>query len=151
MSLKSNNISKLGVIVLSIVLLTGISLVPTLQIRVQGQVQQQQSPAPPAPGITPPALDAAGGGEANQTGGGGAVNQSAMVMIHESTMTTMMGNLQQAMTAVDSGNKDAAMTALNSVDQKLKSAANASGVSVEITAAGDTSGDGDGGGGGDNG
>jgi hypothetical protein len=36
----NNNISKLAVIVLSIVLLTGISLVPTLQIGVNGQVQQ---------------------------------------------------------------------------------------------------------------
>ncbi|HZB16874.1 MAG TPA: hypothetical protein VE445_06865 [Nitrososphaeraceae archaeon] len=42
--LKSNNniISKLAVIVLSIVLLTGISLVPALQIEVSSQVQQQQ-------------------------------------------------------------------------------------------------------------
>jgi uncharacterized lipoprotein YajG len=41
--LKTNNIiSKLLVIILSIVLLTGISLVPALQIGVNGQVQQQQ-------------------------------------------------------------------------------------------------------------
>lgn len=41
--LKSNNIiSKLAVIVLSIVLLTRISLVPALQIGVNGQVQKQQ-------------------------------------------------------------------------------------------------------------
>jgi hypothetical protein len=41
--LKSNNIiAKLAVIVVSIVLLTGISLVPALQIGVNGQVQQQQ-------------------------------------------------------------------------------------------------------------
>jgi hypothetical protein len=41
--LKSNKIiSKLAVITLSIVLLTGISLVPALQIGVHGQVQQQQ-------------------------------------------------------------------------------------------------------------
>jgi hypothetical protein len=41
--LKSNSIiSKLAVIVLSIVLLTRISLVPALQIGVNGQVQQQQ-------------------------------------------------------------------------------------------------------------
>src|SRR5829696_6971798 len=41
--LKTNNIiSKLAVIVLSIVLLTGISLVPALQIGVNGQVQQKQ-------------------------------------------------------------------------------------------------------------
>jgi hypothetical protein len=41
--LKSNNniISKLAVIVLSIVLLTGISLLPAIQVRVYGQVQQQ--------------------------------------------------------------------------------------------------------------
>jgi uncharacterized lipoprotein YajG len=41
--LKTNNIiSKLLVIILSMVLLTGISLVPALQIGVNGQVQQQQ-------------------------------------------------------------------------------------------------------------
>src|SRR5919107_937186 len=41
--LKTNNIiSKLAVIVLSIALLTGISLVPALQIEVNGQVQQGQ-------------------------------------------------------------------------------------------------------------
>ncbi len=41
--LKLNDIiSKFAVIVLSIVLLTGISLVPALQVGVKGQVQQQQ-------------------------------------------------------------------------------------------------------------
>ena len=41
--LKTNNIiSKLLVNILSIVLLTGISVVPALQIGVNGQVQQQQ-------------------------------------------------------------------------------------------------------------
>jgi hypothetical protein len=42
--LKTNNIimSKLAVIVLSIVLLTGLALVPTLQSEVYSQVQQQQ-------------------------------------------------------------------------------------------------------------
>jgi hypothetical protein len=45
--LKSNNIIlKFAVIVLSIVLLTGISLVPALQIGVNGQVQQQQQQQP---------------------------------------------------------------------------------------------------------
>jgi hypothetical protein len=40
---KTNNIiSKFAVIVLSIVLLTGLALVPALQIGVNGQVQQQQ-------------------------------------------------------------------------------------------------------------
>ena len=41
--LKTNNIiSKFAVIALSIVLLTGLALVPALQIGVNGQVQQQQ-------------------------------------------------------------------------------------------------------------
>jgi hypothetical protein len=45
--LKSNNIiSKSAVIVLSIVLLTGISLVLALQIGVNGQVQRQQQQQP---------------------------------------------------------------------------------------------------------
>ena len=194
-NLKTHNMSKLLVIGLSIILLTGISLVPTLQIKVQGQVRQ--SPAPPTPGTTappaaspapptpggspssgtspaaaasevpespggspssgtsppaaasevpespggspssgtpPPALDTADGGEAaNQTGGegGGAVNQSAMVLIPQSTMQMIMNQLQDAMTAIDSGNKDNATKAMNSVDQELKSAANESGISIE--------------------
>jgi hypothetical protein len=42
-NLKSNNIiSKLTVIVLSIILLTGISLLPTVQVGVNGQLHQQQ-------------------------------------------------------------------------------------------------------------
>ena len=46
--LKSNNIiTNLAVIVLSIVLLAGISLVPALQIGVNGQVQQQQQQKQP--------------------------------------------------------------------------------------------------------
>lgn len=43
--LKLNNIiSKLAVIVLSILLITGISLVPAIQVGVYGQLQQQQEP-----------------------------------------------------------------------------------------------------------
>ena len=41
-----NSTSRLRVIVLSIVLITGISFIPTLQIGVQGQVQQQGSATP---------------------------------------------------------------------------------------------------------
>jgi hypothetical protein len=159
-NLKTHNMSKLLVIGLSIILITGISLVPALQIGVQGQVQHQQSPpsppspggspssgtspppassaAPPSPGGSPssgtspppPALDATGGGAANQTEDG-AVNQSAMVMIPQSSMEMMMSNVQNAMTAMDNGNTEDAMIALESLDQELKSAANASGISVE--------------------
>jgi hypothetical protein len=187
-NLKTHNMSKLLVIVLSIILLAGISLVPTLEIKVQGQVRQSpappspggspstgtppppssspappspggspstgtppppsSSPAPPSPGgspstgtppqtTSPGALDTAdGGGAANQTageGGGGAVNQSAIVMIPQSTMQMIMSQLQDAMTAIDSNNKDNATKAMNSVDQELKSAANASGISIETT------------------
>ena len=140
--LKSNNISKLGVLALSIVLLTGISLVPTLQIGVQGQVQQQLAPERPlSPGGSPssgstspspttrPALDTADGGAANQTGGGGAVNQTAMVMIPQSSVMMMINNVQIAMGAV--GDDEDAMMALESVDQELRSAATAAGMSVE--------------------
>jgi hypothetical protein len=38
----NNNISKFAVITLSILLLTGLSLVPAIQLGVYGQVQQQQ-------------------------------------------------------------------------------------------------------------
>jgi hypothetical protein len=40
------------------------------------------------------------------------------------------------MTAIDSGNKDNATKAMNSVDQELKSAANESGISIEPTTTG---------------
>ena len=164
-NLKTHNMSKLLVIGLSIILITGISLVPALQIRVQGQVQQ--SPAPPSPGGspssgtpppaaavprppspggspssgTPPpaALDTADGGEAaNQTGGegGGAVNQSAMVMIPQNSMEMIMSHVQDAMTAIDVHNKDNATKALQSLIRELKSAANARGISIEPTITG---------------
>jgi hypothetical protein len=151
-NLKTHNMSKLLVMGLSIILIIGIFLVPTLEIKVQGQVQQQQAPptpaspggspssgtSPPSP-TTPPALDTAdGGGAANQTVGEGvgAANQSAMVMIPQSTMQMIMSQIQDAITAIDSNNKDNAMKALNSVDQELKSAANASGISIETTTTG---------------
>jgi hypothetical protein len=178
--------SKLEVILLSVILITGISLVPTLQIGVQGQGQQHRttpatSPNPTTPptstattssttprsasapstdtttATTPtlrpitatPGLDAVGEA-ADQTGGSGAVNQSAMVMIPQSTMEMIMSNVQDAMTSVDSDNMEEAMMALESLDQELKSAANAAGMSVETTTdEGDTSGDGDDDGGGD--
>jgi hypothetical protein len=182
---------KLGVVVLSIVLLTGISLVPTLQIEVQGRGQPQRTtpaisptpttpltstattsyttpqpprappvtttttteeatPAPPVtraitttritPGSTDtantsPEVDAATGAAVNQTGGegGAAVNQSAIVMIPLSTMQLLMSQVQDATTAVDGNNKADAMKALNSVDQELKGALDASGVSVKTT------------------
>ena len=161
-NLKTHNMSKLLVIGLSIISITGISLVPALQIRVQGQVQQ--SPAPPSPGGSPssgtspppsavprppspggspssgtpppPALDTADGGEAaNQTGGegGGAVNQSAMVLIPQNSMEMIMSHVQDAMTAIDVHNKDNATKALQSLIRELKSAANARGISIEIT------------------
>jgi hypothetical protein len=174
--------SRLRVILLSVVLITGISLVPTLQIGVQGQGQQHRttpatSPTPTTPPTstattsfttpqsttttitspppadtttalrpttitTTPSLDAVGEA-ANQTEDG-AVNQGAMVMIPQSTMEMIMSNVQDAMTSVDSDNMEEAMMALESLDQELKSAANAAGMSVETTPdGGDTSGDGD--------
>jgi uncharacterized membrane protein YqhA len=155
--IKLKTLSKLGVIVLSIVLLTGISLVPTLQIGVQGRGQPHRlttpatsptpttpptstattasttprsAPAPPTDTTTTPDLDAIGEA-ANKTGGGGVINQSAMVMISQSLVMTMISDLQAAINAVDNDNKDEAMNALNSAEQQLKSAANAAGMSVE--------------------
>ena len=129
---------KLGVIVLSIVLITGISLIPTLQIGVQGQVRRQQSPPPPTPGTsaapsptpappTPGTSPPLSGFEVI----GGAVNQSATVLIPQSSMMTMLDNLQTAMNAVK--DDEDAMMALESVVQELKSAATAAGMSVENT------------------
>jgi hypothetical protein len=71
------------------------------------------------------------GGAANQTGGGGAANQTAMVMIPQSSMMTMIDNVQTAMGAV--GDDEEAMMALESVDQELRSAATAAGMSVPTT------------------
>jgi hypothetical protein len=163
--IKLNAISKLGVIVLSIVLLTGIALIPTLQIGVQGRGQPSRlttpatSPTPttpptstattasttprpaPAPSTdtattlrsTTPTPDLEAVGEAANQTEDGAVNQSAMVMIPQSSVMTMMSNLQAAMNAVDNDNKDETMTALNSVEQELRSAAAAAGISVGNT------------------
>jgi hypothetical protein len=73
-----------------------------------------------------------GGTSMNQTGGGGgAASQSAMVMIPKENMTMVMASLQQAMTAMDSGNEDDAKMALASVQQELTGPAMAAGMSVE--------------------
>ena len=128
---------KLRVIVLFIVLFSGISLVPTLQIAVQGQVQQQRSPptpgtiAPPSitPAPPPPQGLGAEGGAASETQGGAAANQSGLVMIPQSSVMMMINNVQIAMGAV--GDDEDAMMALESVDQELRSAATAAGMSVE--------------------
>lgn len=78
-------------------------------------------------------MDATAGAADNQTGESGADNQSAMVMIPLSTLQLLMSQVQDSMTAVNNDNKDEAMKALNSVDQELKSAVDASCVSVETT------------------
>jgi len=129
---------KLRVIILFIVLFSGISLVPTLQIGVRGQVQQQQTP--PTPGtIAPPSITPAppppqglgtGGGATSETGGG-ATNQTAMVMIPQNSIIRMIDNVQIAMDAI--GDDEEAMMALESVDQELRSAATAAGMFVENT------------------
>ena len=72
-----------------------------------------------------------GGSSMNQTGGGGAASQNATVMVPKEAMTTVMGSLQQAMTAVDSGNDDDAKMALMSVQQALTGPAQQAGMSME--------------------
>ncbi len=152
--LKTYNMSKLLVMGLSILLITGISLVPIIEIKVQAQVQQQQaSPeAPPSPGgnpssgtsppppASPEAPPSPGGNPSSgtsppppalDTADGGAVNQTTVVMIPQSSVMKMLDNLQTAMDAV-ADDEDAVM-AIQSVDQELKSKANASGVSIEST------------------
>ena len=54
-------------------------------------------------------------------------------MISQSTIEIMMmmGN-KTSWPAVDNDNKDDVMTALESVDEELKSAANASGMSIQL-------------------
>ncbi len=76
-------------------------------------------------------MNQTGGASMNQTGGGGAASQSAMVMVPKEAMTTVMGSLQQAMTAVDSGNDDDAKMALMSVQQALTGPAQQAGMSME--------------------
>ena len=80
----------------------------------------------------------------NQTGGGGAASQNAMVMVPKDAMTTVMGSLQQAMTAVDSDKKDDAKMALMSVQQALTGPAQQAGMSMEsmMTSSRQASGDG---------
>ena len=148
--------SKIRIIVLlSIVLLTEIAVVPTLQIAVQGQAQRQQSPPPPgtisppssipAPppsetisppsettsSPTPPIIRRPTTSPALDTAGE-AVNQSAMVMIPQSSVMMMLSNLQIAMNAVE--DDEDAIIALESVYKELRNAANAAGMSVETTA-----------------
>jgi hypothetical protein len=76
-------------------------------------------------------MNQTGGASMNQTGGGGAASQNATVMVPKEAMTTVMGSLQQAMTAVDSGNDDDAKMALMSVQQALTGPAQQAGMSME--------------------
>ena len=76
-------------------------------------------------------MNQTGGSSMNQTGGGGAASQNATVMVPKEAMTTVMGSLQQAMTAVDSGNDDDAKMALMSVQQALTGPAQQAGMSME--------------------
>jgi hypothetical protein len=56
-----------------------------------------------------------------------------MVMIPQNSMKMIMSHVQDAMTAIDSNNKDNATKALQSLNRELKSAANARGISIDIT------------------
>jgi hypothetical protein len=142
--------SELAGIVLSIVLITGISLIPILQIGVQGQLRGRLSPPPPTPGTsaapsptpapptpgsiegaTPPLSSADIRPPSDFGVVGGAVNHSATVLIPQNSVMTMLDNLQTAMNAV--ADDEDAMIALESVVQGLKSAATTAGMSVENT------------------
>src|SRR5215212_2608539 len=124
---------KLRVIILFIVLFSGISLVPTLQIGVRGQVQQQQTP--PTPGtIAPPSITPAPPPPQGLGTGGGATSETAMVIIPQNSIIRMIDNVQIAMDAI--GDDEEAMMALESVDQELRNAATAAGMFVENTTEG---------------
>ena len=73
-------------------------------------------------------MGAAGGSGSQTEGGAGAANQSGLVMIPQSS-AMMINNVQIAMSAV--GDDEDAMMALESVDEELRSAATAAGMSVE--------------------
>jgi hypothetical protein len=71
---------------------------------------------------------AAAGGAANQTGAaaggaaGGAANQSAMVMIPQAAMTSMMADIDTVRGAIDEGDTEA-VDALDNVEMQLRTAA----------------------------
>jgi hypothetical protein len=76
-------------------------------------------------------MNQTGGASMNQTGGGGAASQNATVMVPKEAMTTVMGSLQQAMTALDDDKKDDAKMALMSLRQALTGPAQQAGMSME--------------------
>jgi hypothetical protein len=153
---------KLSVIILFIVLFTGISLVPTLQIGARGQVQHQQTP--PTPGtIAPPSITPAppppqglgtgdgttsetGDGTTSETGDGttsetgdGTTSETGDGTTNQTAMvmipqSSIMRMIDNVQIAMDAiGDNEEAMMALESVDQELRSAATAAGMFVENT------------------
>jgi hypothetical protein len=81
---------------------------------------------------------AAAGGAANQTGAaaggaaGGAANQSAMVMIPQAAMTSMMADIDTVRGAIDEGDTEA-VDALDNVEMQLRTAAGLPPAEPEVT------------------
>src|SRR5215208_1438360 len=80
------------------------------------------------------AAGGAAGGAANQTGAaaGGAANQSAMVMIPQAAMTSMMADIDTVRGAIDEGDTEA-VDALDNVEMQLRAAAGLPPAEPEVT------------------
>src|SRR5918912_382973 len=109
----------LSVVAVSAILVAALFVMSSSRFMPDAMAQGLANQTGAAAGAAANQTGAAAGGAANQTGAAGAANQTAMVMIPQSSMMTMLDNIQTAKGAV--GDDEDAMMALDSVDQELRS------------------------------
>jgi hypothetical protein len=115
---------KLSVIAMSAILVASLFVMGSSRFIPDAMAQNFTNQTGAAAGGAANQTGAAAGGAANQTGGaaGGAANQSAMVMIPQAAMTSMMADIDTVRGAIDEGDTEA-VDALDNVEMQLRTAA----------------------------
>jgi hypothetical protein len=119
---------KLSVIAMSAILVASLFVMGSSRFIPDAMAQNFTNQTGAAAGGAANQTGAAAGGAANQTGAaaggaaGGAANQSAMVMIPQAAMTSMMADIDTVRGAIDEGDTEA-VDALDNVEMQLRTAA----------------------------
>jgi hypothetical protein len=125
---------KLSVIAMSAILVASLFVMGSSRFIPDAMAQNFTNQTGAAAGGAANQTGAAAGGAANQTGGaaGGAANQSAMVMIPQAAMTSMMADIDTVRGAIDEGDTEA-VDALDNVEMQLRTAAGLPPAEPEVT------------------
>jgi hypothetical protein len=136
---------KLSVIAMSAILVASLFVMGSSRFIPDAMAQNFTNQTGAAAGGAANQTGAAAGGAANQTGAaanqtgaaaggaaGGAANQSAMVMIPQAAMTSMMADIDTVRGAIDEGDTEA-VDALDNVEMQLRTAAGLPPAEPEVT------------------